>query len=194
MSPRTMAIGQAASTSASTSSVRPADAVRWVMPSSRRAVREFAPPAQKSHFCRKLVLFRDSLPDRLPVMPTTRTLAGRLKQFERPDWDPLIELVGLVPVRSFMWMNEIELEDGTSVHAYKHIWTRHYVHAAGDGRVFEYRRPGRYREVDAGRRSGSRSSPGCRTTKTSTKRSKRCSTGVRHDSLLAARAAQLLRR
>jgi hypothetical protein len=83
-------------------------------------------------------------------MASTRTLAGRLKQFERPDWDPLIELVGLVLVHSFMWMNEIELEDGTSVHAYKHIWTRHYVHAAGDGRVFEYRRPGRYREVDAG--------------------------------------------
>jgi hypothetical protein len=48
-----------------------------------------------------------------------------------------------------MWMNEIELEDGTVVHAYKHIWTRQYVHAAVDGRVFEYRRPGRYREVDA---------------------------------------------
>jgi len=43
----------------------------------------------------------------------------------------------------------IELEDGTVVHAYKHIWTRHYVHATADGRVFEYRRPGRYREVDA---------------------------------------------
>src|SRR3954471_22558073 len=164
MSPRTMAIGQAASTSASTSSVRPADAVRWVMASLGGRGKSSPPSKQKSHFCRKRVLFCDRLPDRLPVMPRTRTLAGRLKQFERPDWDPLIELVGLVLVRSFMWMNEIELEDGTSVHAYKHIWTRHYVHAAGDGRVFEYRRPGRYREVDAGRRSGSRSSPGCRTT------------------------------
>jgi len=82
-------------------------------------------------------------------MPRTRTLAGRTTQFERPDWDPLIDLVGLVLVRSFMWMNEIELEDGTVVHAYKHIWTRRYVHAAKDGRMFEYRRPGRYREVDA---------------------------------------------
>jgi len=82
-------------------------------------------------------------------MPRTRSLSGRLKQFERPDWEPLIDLVGLVLVRSFMWMNEIELEDGTVVHAYKLIWTRHYVHATADGRVFEYRRPGRYREVDA---------------------------------------------
>jgi len=82
-------------------------------------------------------------------MPRTRTLSGRLTQFERPDWDPLIDLVGLVLVRSFMWMNEIELEDATTVHAYKHIWTRQYIHAAADGRVFEYRRPSRYREVDA---------------------------------------------
>ncbi len=46
-------------------------------------------------------------------MPRPRTFPGRLKQLERPDWDPLIDLVGLVLVRSFMWMNEIELEDGT---------------------------------------------------------------------------------
>jgi hypothetical protein len=82
-------------------------------------------------------------------MPRNRTLPGRLTQFERPNWDPLIDLVGLELVRSFMWMNELELEDGTVVHAYKHIWTRQYVHLGVDGRVFEYRRPGRYREVDS---------------------------------------------
>jgi len=77
-----------------------------------------------------------------------RTLSGRPTLRDRPDWDPLIDLVGLELVRWFMWMYAIELADGSSVHAYKHRGTRHYLHLSTDGRAFAYLRPERYREVD----------------------------------------------
>jgi hypothetical protein len=72
---------------------------------------------------------------------------GELIQHERPVWEPLIELVGLDVVGGFMWMNELELDDGLEVHAYKNIATRRYLHLAVDGRAFRYRSPGRYEEI-----------------------------------------------
>src|SRR5689334_6828372 len=82
-------------------------------------VRRFvAKPAQ---ICGKRVLFGHRLPDRLCGMPDYRPLRGRLSRLERPDWDPLIDLVGLDLVRWFMWMGQIELVDDTRVHAYKHV-------------------------------------------------------------------------
>jgi len=81
-------------------------------------------------------------------MPRNRTLPGRLTQFERPNWDPLIELVGLDLVGSFMWMNELALGDGTTVHAYKHVATRRYLHVGEDGRTFRYEGTSRYRELE----------------------------------------------
>jgi hypothetical protein len=74
-------------------------------------------------------------------------MAGTLAQFERPDWEPLISLVGLDVVDCFMWMNELELEDGLRVHAYKSIATRRYLHVGVDGRTFAYRARDRYEEV-----------------------------------------------
>lgn len=47
-----------------------------------------------------------------------------------------------------MWMFDVELEDGRIVHAYKHYWTRGYLHLADDGTAFVYVDPKRYREVD----------------------------------------------
>jgi hypothetical protein len=72
---------------------------------------------------------------------------GELVQCERPVWEPLIELVGLDIVGGFMWMNELELDDGLEVHAYKSIATRRYLHLAVDGRAFRYRSTGRYEEI-----------------------------------------------
>jgi hypothetical protein len=72
---------------------------------------------------------------------------GEVTQFERPVWEPLIELVGLAVVDGFMWMNEVVLDDGLEVHAYKSIATRRYLHLAIDGRVFRYRSPGRYVQI-----------------------------------------------
>jgi hypothetical protein len=71
-----------------------------------------------------------------------------MTQHERPDWDPLIDLVGVELVRWFMWMYAVELDDGTVVHAYKHTGTRHYLHLSTDGRAFAYVRRERYRLVD----------------------------------------------
>ena len=70
-----------------------------------------------------------------------------MSRLERPDWDPLIDLVGLELVRWFMWMGQIELVDGTIVHAYKHVATRRYLHIAEDGRLFTYHSPDTYREI-----------------------------------------------
>ena len=71
-------------------------------------------------------------------------LSGELAQCERPDWRPLIALVGLDVVECFMWMHEVVLEDGLEVHAYKSIATRRYLHLGTDGRAFLYRSPERY--------------------------------------------------
>ena len=47
-----------------------------------------------------------------------------------------------------MWMFEVELEDGRRVHAYKHWWTRRYLHLSLDGCAFAYIRPGCYSNED----------------------------------------------
>ena len=44
-----------------------------------------------------------------------------------------------------MWMFEVALEDGTSVHAYKHIDTRCYIHLDATGQAWVYEEPDRYR-------------------------------------------------
>jgi hypothetical protein len=62
---------------------------------------------------------------------------GFLTQYDRPEWQPLIDVVGERLTGTFMWMQENELEDGTAVHAYKHIHTRDYLYLSADGRAFE---------------------------------------------------------
>jgi hypothetical protein len=37
-----------------------------------------------------------------------------------------------------MWMHEVELEDGTRLHAYKHHETRRYLHLDHGGRAFVF--------------------------------------------------------
>lgn len=48
-----------------------------------------------------------------------------------------MELVGGLTAW-FMWMGELELEDGTSVHSYKHRSTRRYAHLGVDGQAYDY--------------------------------------------------------
>ena len=71
-------------------------------------------------------------------------ISGEVVEFDRPDWEPLLALVGEELAEWFMWMYEIELADGSAVHAYKHIDTREYLHLAADGRTFEYTAGGAY--------------------------------------------------
>ncbi|HEY8583700.1 MAG TPA: hypothetical protein VIL49_12160 [Capillimicrobium sp.] len=99
-------------------------------------------------------------------MTTTPLLRGDIVGDERATWDPMLALAGEELTGWFMWMFEIRLEDGTSVHAYKHQMTRRYVHLAEDGRAFAYVGERGYQEVDprgalaaaVARRPGQRSS------------------------------------
>lgn len=51
-------------------------------------------------------------------------------------------------VEFFMWMNSVELSDGTVLEAYKHRETRRYLHLARGGRAFQYHGERGYREID----------------------------------------------
>jgi hypothetical protein len=81
-------------------------------------------------------------------MAATGTISGHGTHADHPDWAPLLELIGPVLVRWFMWMGELALADGARVQAYKHVATRRYLHLAGDGRAFLYAGHDRYRAVD----------------------------------------------
>lgn len=80
-------------------------------------------------------------------------IEGELHQYDEPDWQPLYDVIGVHLADWFMWMCEIELDDGVRVHAYKHIATRRYFHLGVDGRCFVYapggglEAPSSYREI-----------------------------------------------
>ena len=77
------------------------------------------------------------------------TVHGSPTSVDMPCWGPLIDLVGLRLVRDFMWMFEVQLDDASTLHAYKHIETRRYLHLHEDGgRTFAYVDGDRYREFD----------------------------------------------
>lgn len=76
---------------------------------------------------------------------------GVMLDSESPEWGPLLALVGEQLVETFMWMFEVELETGTRLHAYKHIWTRRYLHLDGSGRAYYYRGEHTYRRIEPAR-------------------------------------------
>lgn len=105
------------------------------------------------HTC---VLFRYVRPGTVERMISTKRFMGEmLPASDQPVWEPLEELAGK-QVEGFMWMFEVELEDGRVLHAYKHYWTRGYIHLTLDGRAFVYQWSGElggggpswYQEVD----------------------------------------------
>ena len=72
-----------------------------------------------------------------------------MREYDKPDWDPLEAVLCSDELCAhFMWMTDIELEDGTIVNEYKHRWTRQCLHLAHGGRAFGYAGEGQYREVD----------------------------------------------
>ncbi|HEV2775008.1 MAG TPA: hypothetical protein VGV90_05400 [Solirubrobacteraceae bacterium] len=87
-------------------------------------------------------------------MLSEQDIAGELCQYVEPNWQPLYDIAGVHLADWFMWMHEVELEDGHRAHAYKHIATRRYFHLGVDGRAFVYvpgarlSSPGTYREID----------------------------------------------
>jgi hypothetical protein len=84
-------------------------------------------------------------------MARARARRGVLEQYEEPCWDPLMSLLGRRLVADFMWMHEVKLLDGTSVHAYKHIDTRRYIHLDQNGQASVYEPEDRYRPMAASR-------------------------------------------
>jgi hypothetical protein len=86
-------------------------------------------------------------------MHPRRPRRGRTVNYDAPSWEPLIALAP-EHVEDFMWMHEVELEDGNRLHAYKHWETRRYLHLDHGGRAFVYiwdereLDDARYEEVD----------------------------------------------
>jgi len=75
-----------------------------------------------------------------------RPLAGETTKTQEPTWEPLLELAS-EHIDDFMWMFEVELEDGTKVQAYKHWWTRRYLHLTDELRAYVYGEGSIYYEV-----------------------------------------------
>lgn len=76
-----------------------------------------------------------------------RKLRGGEPRGLRPDWRPLLDFAP-DEIPEFMWMFRVELEDGTVVEAYKHSWTRQYLHLDSVGRAYVFLGRGFYEEVD----------------------------------------------
>jgi hypothetical protein len=83
------------------------------------------------------VLSRNTIRRRLPGMTD-----------DRPDWEPLLALVGEPMVCEFMWMTEIALPDGRALQSYKHIVTRRYLHLTADSQALGRAATGRWCAVD----------------------------------------------
>lgn len=66
---------------------------------------------------------------------------------EEPEWEPLLNFAP-DHVVDFMWMYTVELTDRSRLQAYKHYWTRDYLHLDTEGRAFIYAGNDRYEEVN----------------------------------------------
>jgi hypothetical protein len=78
-------------------------------------------------------------------MARTRTIRGVVSQSDAPDWRPLEKTVGRDLAGDFMWMHEVTLDDGRTLQAYKHIYTRRYVHLDSAGKALVHHGRERYR-------------------------------------------------
>ena len=56
---------------------------------------------------------------------------------EALNWKPLLDLAP-EHIDDFMWMFEVELDNGARIHAYKHLWSRRYLYLHREGRAFAY--------------------------------------------------------
>lgn len=72
---------------------------------------------------------------------------GTTRERVQPDWNPLELTVAPRHLDDFMWMFEVELDDGAVLQAYKHRETRGYLHLSAEGDAFIYEYPDRYLRV-----------------------------------------------
>ncbi|HEX5593190.1 MAG TPA: hypothetical protein VFX35_07575 [Solirubrobacterales bacterium] len=80
-------------------------------------------------------------------MPRRKLRKGRMLSAREPEWEPLLNFAP-DHVVDFMWMYAVVLTDGTRLQAYKHYWTRNYLHLDDEGRAFVYVGKQRYEEVN----------------------------------------------
>jgi hypothetical protein len=76
-----------------------------------------------------------------------KPIRGKWLRVDAPEWEPLLNLAP-DHVVDFMWMGTVQLVDGTRLQAYKHYWTRRYLHLSEDGRAFVFVPKTRYEEVN----------------------------------------------
>lgn len=81
-------------------------------------------------------------------MTNDAPLRGKGTQGNRPDWAPLLGLVGEDGAGDFMWMYEVTLDEGGAVQVYRHRDTREWLHLGDDGRAYLFRSPDLYEAVD----------------------------------------------
>src|SRR3954451_8180564 len=81
------------------------------------------------------------------AMPRRKLRKGRMLSVNEPEWEPLLNFAP-DHVGDFMWMFTVVLTDGTRIQAYKHYWTRNYLHLDDEGRAFVYVGKERYEEVN----------------------------------------------
>jgi hypothetical protein len=80
-------------------------------------------------------------------VPSPKPIRGKTLRVDAPEWEPLLNLAP-DQVVDFMWMYTVQLVDGTRIQAYKHYWTRNYLHLSEDGRAFVFVPKTRYEEVN----------------------------------------------
>lgn len=83
----------------------------------------------------------------LDVSMSSKPIRGKLLPVDAPEWEPLLNFAP-DHVVDFMWMGTIQLIDGTRIQAYKHYWTRDYLHLSEDGRAFVFLPKTRYEDVN----------------------------------------------
>ena len=85
----------------------------------------------------------------LPGVRSRRFVSGRMGQCKVPNWTALEQLLGSDELCAhFMWMFDVVLGDGSLLNAYKHRWTRRYLHLAEDADTFQYVGDDLYRLVE----------------------------------------------
>lgn len=80
-------------------------------------------------------------------MSSSKPIRGRTLRVDAPEWEPLLNLAP-DHIHDFMWMETVQLVDGTRLQTYKHYWTRRYLHLSEDGRAFVFVPKTRYEEVN----------------------------------------------
>jgi hypothetical protein len=72
------------------------------------------------------------------AMPS-KLITGTALDFDEPEWAPLERVLWSDELCAhFMWMFAVLLEGGTLLNAYKHRWTRGYLHLGADGTAYRY--------------------------------------------------------